>query len=43
MAISYSYAAMLRSTGEVRTPMVVNILALAINLAVCRREEPLCT
>jgi putative MATE family efflux protein len=32
MAINYSYAAMLRSVGEVRMPMVVNVLALAINL-----------
>jgi putative MATE family efflux protein len=33
MAINYCYAAMLRSVGEVRTPLVVNVLALALNLA----------
>ena len=32
MAVSYCYAAMLRSVGEVRTPMIINVLALAINL-----------
>jgi putative MATE family efflux protein len=32
LAISYSYGAILRSVGEVRTPMAVNSLALAINL-----------
>ena len=32
MAVSYCYAAMLRSVGEVRTPMFINVLALAINL-----------
>jgi putative MATE family efflux protein len=33
MAVNYSYAAMLRSVGEVRTPLVINVLALAVNLA----------
>jgi putative MATE family efflux protein len=33
MAVNYSYASMLRSVGEVRTPMVINVLALALNLA----------
>ena len=32
MAVGYSYAAMLRSVGEVRLPLAVNVLALAVNL-----------
>ena len=32
MAVSYGYAAMLRSVGQVRAPMVASVLALVFNL-----------
>jgi len=32
-AVTFSYAAVLRSTGEVRTPIVINMVALCLNTA----------